>query len=199
MGLDRFLMRKTSLCRDLTYRSLFNLRSMLVPLLLVLSMTMPNPVQAANPMVTVGTASRPAGNPVDLDISFAPGSTAVSTMTIDLSLPLALSYISTATGAAANAAGKTAQGNAIPGGAHGLRCGRLVTLIMAILCVTVCFWPTRRVMWFVHDISLCCALCADMLKIAVAIGRKRHARKVAWRKLSAKSRVLPCLIGAEPL
>ncbi len=64
--------------------------------------------------------------------------------------------------------------------------GRFMTRIMVIFRMTASLCAARRVIRFVHEISLHCALRADRLKIAVGIGRKRHARKVAWRKLSAK-------------
>jgi hypothetical protein len=46
-----------------------------------------------------------------MPVSFMPGSTAVSTLQFDLTLPSALSYASTATGSAATAAGKSASAN----------------------------------------------------------------------------------------
>src|SRR3990172_5104398 len=71
---------------------------------------------AAYPTVTLGGASGLPGSAIDLTVIFTPGSTPVSTIMIDLSLPSSLSYVSTGTGAAATAAGKAAQGTVIPGG-----------------------------------------------------------------------------------
>ena len=69
---------------------------------------------------------------------------------------------------------------------HGLRCDLLMTMIMVIVCATASFCSSRHVIRFVHEMSLKHALRAERLKIAVGIGRKGHARKVAWHELSAK-------------
>jgi hypothetical protein len=61
-------------------------------------------------------------------------------------------------------------------------------MILAIVCVTASFCSSRHVIRFVHEMSLKRALRAERLKIAQAIGRKGHARKVAWRELSAQFR-----------
>ncbi len=59
-----------------------------------------------------------ASSAVDLNLSFTAGTIPVSTMLLDLSLPVALSFESASTGPAAAAAGKTVQGNTVAGGAR---------------------------------------------------------------------------------
>ena len=71
---------------------------------------------AAPPVVAVGSVTGSAGTAVDLPIAFTAGSTGVSTLQFDLTLPSALSYVSTTTGAAAAAAQKSASGSVISGG-----------------------------------------------------------------------------------
>ncbi len=73
---------------------------------------------AQAPVVSVGTASGNAGTAVDLTVSFTAGATGVSTLQFDLTFPSSLAYVSTTTGAAATAAGKSASGSAISGGAR---------------------------------------------------------------------------------
>ncbi|MFN8008610.1 MAG: fibronectin type III domain-containing protein [Terriglobia bacterium] len=73
---------------------------------------------AQSPALSVGTASGNPGTSVDLTVSFTAGSTGVSTLQFDLTFPSSLSYVSTATGAAASAAGKSASGSSISGGAR---------------------------------------------------------------------------------
>ena len=55
---------------------------------------------------------------MDLTVSFTAGATGVSTLQFDLTFPSSLAYVSTTTGAAATAAGKSASGSAISGGAR---------------------------------------------------------------------------------
>jgi hypothetical protein len=59
----------------------------------------------------VGTISGNAGDSVDLPVSFTPGGSGVATLQFDLAFPAALNPVSTDTGAAALAAGKTASGS----------------------------------------------------------------------------------------
>src|SRR5262245_43946771 len=66
--------------------------------------------------VTLGTTSGYSGTAVDLPVSLSSGSTGVSTLQFDLTLPSKVSYVSVATGSVATAAVESAAGNAIAGG-----------------------------------------------------------------------------------
>ena len=61
--------------------------------------------------ITVGSASGNRGSSIDLPVSFNAGSTSVSSMQFDLSIPSGLSYTSISTGSAASSAGKSAAAN----------------------------------------------------------------------------------------
>jgi len=74
------------------------------------------PAQAAAQSLSVGSASGLPGAAVDLTVNFTAGSTGVSTVQFDLTFPSTLAYVSTTTGSAATAAGKSASGSAIAGG-----------------------------------------------------------------------------------
>ncbi len=66
--------------------------------------------------VTVGTASGLPGATVTLPVAFTAGTTSVSTLQFDLAFSASVTYSGTSSGAAATAANKEAQGNAITGG-----------------------------------------------------------------------------------
>jgi phosphodiesterase/alkaline phosphatase D-like protein len=74
------------------------------------------PAQAAAQTLSIGSASGQAGGTVDLTVTFNAGSTGVSSMQFDLTLPSSLTYSTVAMGTAAANAGKTASANAISGG-----------------------------------------------------------------------------------
>jgi hypothetical protein len=74
------------------------------------------PAPAGAQTVNVGTSSGPPGTAVDLSIGFVAGAHGVATMQFDLTLPSALAAVSTSTGAASAAAGKSASGSAVSGG-----------------------------------------------------------------------------------
>ncbi|NWG13124.1 MAG: fibronectin type III domain-containing protein [Acidobacteria bacterium] len=85
-------------------------------LILAALLLLPCAAQAQTPSLSVGTAAGLPGTNVDISVSFTPGATAVSSLQFELTFPSSLGYVSTATGAAATAAGKSATGNAIAGG-----------------------------------------------------------------------------------
>lgn len=66
------------------------------------------PALAANPQVVAGTASGQPGGNVGLPVSFVPGTTGVSALQFDLALPNGMSFVSIASGSAAQAAQKDA-------------------------------------------------------------------------------------------
>ena len=72
-------------------------------------------VAYAQPSLSASSASGAPGTSVTVSVNFTPGATAVSTIQLDLLIPSSLTYVSTATGSAATAAGKGAQGNLISG------------------------------------------------------------------------------------
>ncbi len=63
--------------------------------------------------LTVGSASGMPGSTVRIPVQFNSGTASVSTLQFDLLFPSSLAYITTSTGAAASAAGKSASGNAL--------------------------------------------------------------------------------------
>ncbi|MBM3791691.1 MAG: hypothetical protein FJW35_15270, partial [Acidobacteria bacterium] len=67
-------------------------------------------------VLTVGSTSGLPASEADLTVSLSPGSASVASLQFDLQLPAGFAYVSTATGAAAGAAGKTATGSPIDGG-----------------------------------------------------------------------------------
>ena len=73
---------------------------------------------AQAPTVTVGSVTSGAGTDLDLPVTFAAGTTDVSTLQFDLTFPSTLSYVSVTTGSAAAAAGKSASGSVVSGGAR---------------------------------------------------------------------------------
>jgi len=87
------------------------------------------PAQVFAQSLSVGSASGLAGTAVDLPVSFSPGATPVVTIQFDLTFPSSLSYVSTTTGAAATAAGKSASGSSISGGVRVLIFGLNQTAI----------------------------------------------------------------------
>lgn len=99
----------------------------------------PNLSYGAAPAVTVGNASGTAGAAVNIPVTFSPGTTAVATLQFDLSLPAALSYGSIATGAAATAAGKSAQASVIAGGIRVVVFGLNQTAIGSGTLATITF------------------------------------------------------------
>jgi hypothetical protein len=74
------------------------------------------PAPAGAQTVGVGTSSGLPGTAVDLSIGFSAGAQGIATLQFDLTLPYALTPVSTLTGAAAVAAGKSASGSASSGG-----------------------------------------------------------------------------------
>lgn len=69
-------------------------------------------IAATNPNISVGSISGAKGSTVDLPISFTPGTTGVSALQFDLTLPSSLTYVSVTTGSAATQAGKSVEANA---------------------------------------------------------------------------------------
>jgi hypothetical protein len=131
MEFDRFSLPKNAADSGLRApaRRIFvvALRFLLVPLL----MAVPVVAWAAYPALSLGPSSGLPGSAVDLNVIFTPGSTPISTLMFDLPLPASLSYVSAGTGAAAAAAGKSAQGTPVQGGVRVLVFGMNQTQITA--------------------------------------------------------------------
>jgi hypothetical protein len=90
---------------------------------------------AQTPIITVGTASGLPGSTVSVSVGFTPGGTPVSLPQFDLMFPSSLSYSSVTTGPAAQAAGKTAAGNAISGGARFLVSGGVSAIGSGVIAI----------------------------------------------------------------
>lgn len=88
------------------------------PLAVVLCLAILVPMEAAaqTALISNGNASGNAGTSVDLTVAFTPGATGISTLQFDLTYPSALAFVSTTTGSAADAAGKSASSSTITGG-----------------------------------------------------------------------------------
>jgi hypothetical protein len=89
--------------------------------------------------ITVGTASGLPGAIVTVPVTFAAGATPVSTLQFDLMFPPSILYGSTATGAAATAASKTASANPIAGGVRILIFGLNTNAISSGTIATIQF------------------------------------------------------------
>src|SRR5512141_2129140 len=71
---------------------------------------------AAAQTIEVGSVAGMAGSAVSLPITLNCGSASISTVQFDLMFSSALTYVTTTTGSAASAAGKSASANPIAGG-----------------------------------------------------------------------------------
>lgn len=131
MGVDRFSFSENAADRGTKAPArricLVAMRFLAVPLLMVV----PVVAWAAYPALSVGPSSGLPGTAVDLNVVFTSAATPVSTLMFDLPLPASLSYVSAGTGAAAVAAGKSAQGTPIQGGVRVLVFGMNQTAISA--------------------------------------------------------------------
>ncbi|MDE2019052.1 MAG: hypothetical protein KGJ13_01750, partial [Patescibacteria group bacterium] len=78
---------------------------------------------AGAPTIIIGTASGQAGSSVVLPVNFASGTTDVSALQFDITLPTGISYVSIATGTVAIAANKDVMAAAISGGMRVLVAG----------------------------------------------------------------------------
>lgn len=87
--------------------------------------------------VSTGSAVAQAGGQAIIPVTFSASATPVSTIQFDLTFPVSLTYAATTTGAAALAAGKTASGNAVAGGARVLVFGLNQTAIGSGILATV--------------------------------------------------------------
>jgi hypothetical protein len=92
---------------------------------------------AQEAVVGAGSASAEAGGTVDILVSFTPGETPVSSLRFEITWPEELAYGSTATGAAASEAGKSATGAAIENGVRVLVFGLNTTAIGAGSLATI--------------------------------------------------------------
>jgi type VI protein secretion system component Hcp len=128
--------------RSNVYRAIF---ALIVTLLLGLGAASPGhalPAPHAGSLSVV-SASAAAGSNVDLAVNLSSGAGNVCTLQFDLQFSSALSYVSTATGAAATAASKTASGGSISGGSRVLvfNLNRNVIGAGAVAVVTVAIAP----------------------------------------------------------
>ena len=108
----------------------------LIPALFLM---VPMLARAQAPSVSVGTAAGFSGANVDIVVSYSSGDTPVSSLQFELTLPPSAGYVSTVTGAAAVAAGKSVTGNAVPGGVRLLLFGLNQTAIGTGTLATIRF------------------------------------------------------------
>lgn len=76
----------------------------------------PAPTAAQTASIGVGSAQGNSGTSVDLGVNFTPGTMGVATVQFDLRYSSVLTHVSTTTGSAAEAAGKSASSRPITGG-----------------------------------------------------------------------------------